>query len=64
MYTEGEIRRALMDGRAAEPASPNPYYGRGELAVAWRIGYRQMMTSRVNQTQQMVAYYRAHAHLN
>jgi hypothetical protein len=64
MYTEGEIRRALLDGRAAEPLSPNPYYGRGQLAIAWRAGYRQMLNTRVNQTRQMVAYYRAHAHLN
>lgn len=64
MFTEQEIQRALLDGRAAEPQSPNPYYGRGRLAVAWRVGYRQMLTSRVNQTRQMVAYYRAHAHFN
>jgi hypothetical protein len=64
MYTEGEIRRALLDGRAAEPLSPNPYYGRGQLAIAWRVGYRQMLNTRVNQTGQMVAFYRAHAHLN
>ena len=64
MHTDAELRRALLDGRRAEPGSPNPYRGRGELAVAWRRGYRQMLTSRVQQSRQMVAYYRARAHLN
>jgi hypothetical protein len=64
MYTEGEIRRALLDGHAAEPFSPIPYYGLGQWAIEWRVGYRQMLNTRVNQTRQMVAYYRAQAHLN
>lgn len=64
MYSEGDIRRALIEGRGAGLKAPNPYYGCGDLAVAWRRGYRQMLTSRVQQTGQMVAYYRAHAHLN
>ena len=64
MYSEGEIRRALLEGRRAELCAPNPYYGCGELAVAWRRGYRQMLTSRVQQSRSMVAYYRVRAHLN
>jgi len=64
MNTDAELRQALVDGRRAEPGSANPYYGQGDLAVAWRRGYMQMLTSRVQQTRQTVAYYRARAHLN
>ena len=64
MYSEGEIRRALLEGRRAEMGAPNPFYGRGELAVAWRFGYRQMMNSRIQKSRPTVEYYRAHAHLN
>ncbi|MCW1959921.1 MAG: hypothetical protein KIH64_015515 [Mycobacterium sp.] len=64
VYTDAEIRCALSEGRRAELQAPNPYYGCGELAVAWRRGYRQALTSRVQQTRQMVAYYRVRAHLN
>ncbi len=64
MYTEGEVRRALLEGRRAELRAPNPYRGRGELAVAWLVGYRQMMNTRIEQSRPMVAYYQAHAHLN
>lgn len=64
MYSEGEIRRALIEGRRAELRAPNPYYGCGDLAVAWLVGYRQMVNTRIQHSRQMVAYYRAHAHLN
>jgi len=55
MHTEWEIRRALREGRAAEPQSPKPYCGLGQPALAWLVGYRQQMNSRVNRSRQMVA---------
>jgi hypothetical protein len=64
MDTDAELRQALADGRRAEPGSANPYSGQGDVAVAWRRGYMQMLTSRVQQSRQMVSYYRARAHLN
>jgi len=59
-----DLDRALRRGRRAPLFSPNPYRGRGDLAVAWRRGYRQNLRSRNNQSEQRVAYFRAHAHLN
>ena len=64
MASRADLDRALREGRRVEPLTPNPYYGLGALAVAWRRGYSQNIRSRNNQTEQTVAYYRARAHLN
>ena len=62
--TAAQIRQALIEGRRAEPRAPNPYYGQGALAVAWREGYLQDLRSEINNGRNMRAYYAAHAQWN
>jgi hypothetical protein len=62
--TAEQLRQALIEGRRAEPGTPNPYYGMGALAVAWRRGYTQNLTSLVNNGPGMRAFYAAHAQWN
>jgi hypothetical protein len=41
--TADDIKFAALEGRAADPGTPNPYAGQGALATAWMLGYKRML---------------------
>ncbi|AHY26922.1 hypothetical protein SEA_NAIRB_6 [Mycobacterium phage Nairb] len=50
MSIADDVKRVYAEGLAAEPGTPNPYYGRQPLAVAWMAGYRKMLDTKAAET--------------
>lgn len=52
---------ARNEGRAATPGDRNPYYGTGQLARMWMLGYKTMLLDRLNRSPARQKYLAAQA---
>lgn len=53
------LRQAALEGRAAEPGTPNPYAGQPAAATAWMLGYKRMLLDMLNTSPARQAWLRA-----